>query len=102
MQKQKRSRPSTTRDHDQTEAEWAAVDLDRRESHTLDLDPALIEAIRARGRLRQITLRVGEEQIAAARREAAERGEKYQAVMRRWLAQGASLARGRSARAKAR
>jgi hypothetical protein len=60
----------------------------------LRLDPVLVEDIRARQRLRQITLRVGEEQIAEARRVAAESGVPYQAVLRRWLAEGASLSRG--------
>jgi hypothetical protein len=59
----------------------------------LDLDPALLEAIRARGRLKSLTLRVGIEQIEEARRIAKETGLKYQAVLRRWLAEGASRSR---------
>jgi predicted DNA binding CopG/RHH family protein len=73
--------------------EYRAVDWDRLPRHEVDLDPALVEHIRARSRLRQITLRVGEEQIAEARRIAAATGEKYQSVMRRWLAAGASRER---------
>jgi hypothetical protein len=72
---------------------YANVDWENLPTEQLELDPALVEAIRARRHLRSITLRVGEEQIAEARRVASETGEKYQAVMRRWLAQGASLAR---------
>ena len=59
----------------------------------VDLDPALVESIRARQKLRQITLRVGEEQIEEARRVAAKTGIPYQTILRRWLAQGASLSR---------
>jgi len=70
--------------------EYRAVDWGRLRRHEVDLDPSLVEHIRARSRLRQITLRVGVEQIAEARRVAAATGEKYQAVMRRWLAAGAS------------
>jgi hypothetical protein len=70
--------------------EYRAVDWDRLPRHAVELDPALVEHIRARSRLRQITLRVGEEQIAEAQRVATVTGEKYQAVMRRWLAAGAS------------
>ena len=73
--------------------EYRAVDWDRLRRHEVDLDPVLVEHIRARSRLRQITLRVGEEQIAEAQRVAAVTGEKYQAVMRRWLAAGASRER---------
>ena len=61
----------------------------------VELDPTLVEAIHARRRLRQITLRVGEEQIAEARKQAAETGVGYQTIMRRWLAYGASLSRSR-------
>jgi len=70
--------------------EYRAVQWDRLRRYDVDLDPSLVEHIRARSRLRQITLRVGMEQIAEARRVAAATGEKYQAVMRRWLAAGAS------------
>jgi hypothetical protein len=61
-----------------------------------ELDPSLIEQIRARRQLKQITLRVGVEQIEEARRVAARTGLKYQAVLRRWLAEGASIARAKS------
>jgi predicted DNA binding CopG/RHH family protein len=73
--------------------EYRAVDWNRVPRREVELDPALVEHIRARSRLRQITLRVGEEQIAEAQRVAAATGEKYQAVMRRWLAAGASRER---------
>ena len=68
--------------------DWAAM----KPLH-LDLDPALIERLRARQALKQLTLRVGVEQIAEARRVAAKTGRKYQAVLRQWLAEGASVAR---------
>ena len=73
--------------------ELAGVDWDRLPRHTVELDPALIEAIHARRKLKQLTLRVGVEQIAEARRVAERTGTKYQAVLRRWLAEGASRAR---------
>jgi len=59
----------------------------------VEIDPKLAEAIRSRARLQQITLRIGMDQIAEARRVAARTGVPYQAVLRRWLAEGASLAR---------
>jgi hypothetical protein len=71
----------------------ANVDWDRLPRHTVELDPALIEAIHARRKLKQLTLRVGVEQIEEARRVAERTGTKYQAVLRRWLAEGASRAR---------
>jgi len=73
--------------------EFEAIDWESSEPLAVELDPSLVEQIRARRRLRQITLRVGEEQIAEARRVAARSGLKYQAVLRRWLAEGASIAR---------
>jgi len=79
------------RDPDVVEVE--ALDAGNLEPVTFDLDPALVERIRARRRLRQITLRVGSEQIEEARRVAARTGLKYQAILRRWLAEGASIAR---------
>jgi hypothetical protein len=73
--------------------ELAGVDWDRLPRHRVELDPALVEEIRARRRLQQLTLRVGAEQIEEARRVAARTGAKYQAVLRQWLAEGASRAR---------
>jgi predicted DNA binding CopG/RHH family protein len=70
-----------------------ADDVDWSTALGVEIDPKLTEAIRARARLRQITLRVGAEQIEEARRVAARTGVPYQAVLRRWLAEGASLAR---------
>ena len=58
----------------------------------LELDPALRERIRG-DRLVQLTLRLGEDQIAEAKRVATETHEKYQRVLRRWIAEGASRAR---------
>jgi predicted DNA binding CopG/RHH family protein len=68
-------------------------DIDWNTALDVEIDPKLAEAIRARARLRQVTLRVGTEQIAEARRVSARTGIPYQAVLRRWLAEGASLAR---------
>ena len=90
-----------TADEKQIEAEWKGVDLDKLEPEVVELDPTLVEAIHARRRLRQITLRVGEEQITEARRSAAESGVGYQTIMRRWLAYGASISRTRHKRRKA-
>jgi hypothetical protein len=76
--------------------EFNSVDWDSVKPVTVELDPAIVEQIRARRHLRQITLRVGVEQIEEARRVAARTGLKYQAVLRRWLAEGASIARAKS------
>lgn len=70
-----------------------ADDVDWETTLEVEIDPRLAEAIRSRARLRQITLRVGAEQIEEARRVATRTGVPYQAVLRRWLAEGASLAR---------
>ena len=59
----------------------------------LGLDPAVKEEIRQRLRnekLVQISLRVGRDQIEEAKRVAVASNKKYQAVLRQWLAQGAS------------
>lgn len=87
---ERRRRPEDT---DPDAVEFEAIDWESSEPLAVELDPSLVEQIRARRRLRQITLRVGEEQIAEARRVAARSGLKYQAVLRRWLAEGASIAR---------
>lgn len=90
----RRSRPlrravSPRRDDDAVVAD----DVDWETALEVEIDPKLAEAIRSRARLRQITLRVGVEQIEEARRVATRTGVPYQAVLRRWLAEGASLAR---------
>jgi predicted DNA binding CopG/RHH family protein len=82
-----------TNDEKRVDGEWGRVDLTKLEPEVVELDPTVVEAIHARRRLRQITLRVGEEQIAEARRLAAESGVGYQTIMRRWLAYGASISR---------
>jgi predicted DNA binding CopG/RHH family protein len=91
-------RPRRIEKHDADMVEFDSVDWDTVEPVKVELDPALIEHIRARRHLKQITLRVGVEQIQEARRVAARTGLKYQAVLRRWLAEGASLARSKSVR----
>ncbi len=73
--------------------DFNAIKWESVEPVEVELDPALVERIRARRRLKPLTLRVGLEQIAEARRVAEQTGEKYQAVLRRWLAEGASRAR---------
>ncbi|MSP58849.1 MAG: hypothetical protein EXR72_00640 [Myxococcales bacterium] len=93
-------RPPEERDPDAVAFE--AIDWGRAGSLPIDLDPALVEAIRARSTLRPITLRVGTDQIEAARAVAALTGTKYQAVLRRWLAEGASRSRAQRRHAKAR
>ena len=80
--------------------ELAGVDWENLADVHFTLDPALVERIRARRQLKSLTLRVGLEQIAEARRVAGERGQKYQAVLRQWLAEGASRARIRRMQAK--
>ena len=66
-------------------------DIDWNTTLEVEVDPKLAEAIRSRARLRQITLRVGTDQVEEARRVAARTGVPYQAVLQRWLAEGASL-----------
>lgn len=75
--------------------ELVGIDWDRLQRHDVKLDPALVEQIHARRQLKQLTLRIGIEQIAEARQVAARTGAKYQAVLRRWLAEGASRERAR-------
>src|SRR5262245_22391716 len=62
-------------------------------SVSFDVDPKLAEAIRSRSELKQITLRIGVEQIEEARRVSSTTGVPYQTILRRWLAEGASLSR---------
>lgn len=94
MPKPKGSKRSRRKSADQkrVEAQWAGVDLDALEPTAADLDPVLRERIR-RDRLVQLTLRLGQDQIDEAKRVAANTQEKYQRVLRRWIAEGASRAR---------
>ena len=71
-------------------------DWSKLRQYELELGPELLERLQARRKLRQLTLRLSEDQIAEARRAAAELGIPYQAVLRRWVAEGA----GRSFRAR--
>ncbi|MFC1611278.1 hypothetical protein ACFL6C_09980 [Myxococcota bacterium] len=77
----------------ETEDVLTNVDLNSLESATLEIDPVLLEQARSKAKLKQITIRIGEEQLEIARRVASTRGEKYQQVLRRWLAYGASEAK---------
>jgi len=76
-----------------TEEALASVDLDDLDTATIEIDPVLLERARSTAKLKQITIRVGEDQLEIARRVASAQGEKYQQVIRRWLAHGASKAR---------
>jgi predicted DNA binding CopG/RHH family protein len=77
-------------DEKRVESEWDDVNFDSLEPVTLELDPALREKIRSRDRLVSMTLRLGQDQLHAAKRVAAETNDKYQRVLRRWIAEGAS------------
>ena len=79
-----------TSDERQIDAEWTGVDFDNLEPMVFGLDPALRERIRSRDHLTQLTLRLGQDQIDVAKRVAAATHEKYQRVLRRWIAEGAS------------
>jgi hypothetical protein len=83
----KKRRP--TKDECELEAQWDGVDLESLEPIAMDLDPAIRERIR-RDTLVLLTLRLGKDQIAEAKRVASETNEKYQQVLRRWVAEGAS------------
>ena len=93
MTQSKKARRKQTRGAIDADADVTPGQVDWDAPVQVDLDPALVERIRSRQKLRQITLRVGEEQIEEARRVAAETGIPYQTILRRWLAQGASLSR---------
>jgi predicted DNA binding CopG/RHH family protein len=73
---------------------WDDAGMDRAEP-----DHRAVEAMRARPALRSITLRLGVEQIAEARRTAALTGVPYQVVLRRWIALGAASAQNARRRA---
>lgn len=88
-----KSKPAKAKREFIDEEELSPDDVDWEDRVQFELDPELIERIRSRRKLRQITLRVGEEQIAEARRVSAATGVPYQTILRRWLAQGASLSR---------
>ena len=88
--------PFEARDPDTLDPD--SIDWQHIQAEKVDIAPALLEQIRSRRLLRQMTLRIGVEQIDEARRIAAETGLRYQAVLRRWLAEGASIARTRRLR----
>lgn len=70
-----------------------SIDWRRVREIDVSLEPMLARRIRARQRLRRVTLAVDAEPIEEARRIAARSGVEYQAVLRRWLIQGANVAR---------
>jgi len=53
-----------------------------------ELNPELKAEIKARANLKRVTLRLSQEQIAAARRIANEKGISYQTLMRMWIVEG--------------
>jgi predicted DNA binding CopG/RHH family protein len=53
-----------------------------------ELDPKLKAQIKARANLKRVTLRLSQEQIAAAKRIAAEKGIPYQTLIRMWIVEG--------------
>ena len=80
------------------EIDWSDGDLE-----SLEIDHALVESARAATKLKSITLRLGVEQIAEARRESERTGVPYQVVLRRWISAGAAAAQAaRRASARAR
>ncbi len=93
MKRSKRSKPARSRSAKKVTEDVSVEDIDWDTPATFDIDPRLTEAIRSRTELKQITLRIGVEQIAEARRIADQTGVPYQRVLRRWLAEGASLSR---------
>jgi hypothetical protein len=70
-----------------------SIDWIRVRAIDVSLEPTLAKRIRARQRLRRVTLAVDVEPIEEARRIAARTGVAYQSVLRRWLIQGANVAR---------
>ena len=70
-----------------------SIDWSRVRAIDVSLEATLAGRIRARQRLRRVTLAVDIEPIEEARRIAARSGVGYQAVLRRWLIQGANVAR---------
>jgi hypothetical protein len=56
----------------------------------LEPDHLATDRMRPRGMLRAVTLRLGVEQIAEARRTSDATGVPYQAVLREWIAAGAA------------
>ncbi len=103
MKQSKKRKPTSRAKQSVAPPDVSLSDVDWDSAIDVDLDPALVESIRARQKLKQITLRIGQEQIAEARRVAKKTGVPYQTVLRRWVAEGASLSRslygtGRAAR----
>jgi hypothetical protein len=96
-QKQKASRTERARrraeivDHDAVA--FDSIDWGRVRTIDVSVEPQLAAQIRSRRRLRRVTLAVDVEPIEEARRIAARSGVDYQVILRRWLIQGASVAR---------
>ena len=80
----------------------------RNVAEPIEIDPELERQIRARMRTRQVTLRLHEWMIAAAKDIGAKTGVPYQVLLRLWIAEGIHrtasgfrLSRPRARRAKA-
>ena len=93
-----RARARTPEALDPDAIPFDSVDWENAQVEPIEFDPAFVEQVRSRRTLKQVTIRIGVEQIEEARRVAARAGLKYQAVLRRWLAEGASLARSKRLR----
>ena len=96
-QKQKALRTERSRRRaeivDRDAVAFDSIDWGRVRTIDVSVEPQLAAQIRSRRRLRRVTLAVDVEPIEEARRIAARSGVDYQAVLCRWLIQGASVAR---------
>ena len=80
-------------DADSDAVAFDSIDWSHVRAIGVSLAPTLAARMRASRRLRRVTLAVDVEPIEEARRIAARSGVAYQAILRRWLIQGASVAR---------
>lgn len=55
-------------------------------------DHRLVEVLRTQPRLKLVTIRLGEEQIAEAKLLSHKTGQPYQTILRRWVSDGAAAA----------
>jgi len=79
MRKPKTSKRETTQDERELETQWEGVDFDELKPAQIHLYPVVRERVR-RDTLVQLTLRLGEDQIAEAKRVAKDTNEKCQQV----------------------
>ena len=78
---------------DSDAVDFDAIDWDHVRTIGISLEAALRQRIRSRARLRRVTLALDAEPIEEAKRIAERSGVDYQLILRRWLIQGASVAR---------